>query len=93
MRWLVILLLACVALTVLKLAVIALALALVIVVLWGAFVHPAETLGTLAFFLFARILTTHTAPCLAFLGAIAICLLLRPTPQECHGDEAEDDSI
>jgi hypothetical protein len=92
MRWLLILLVACVALTALKFAVIALALAVVIMVLWGAFAHPAETLGTLAFFLFARILTTHTAPCLAFVAAIAICLLLRPTPQECHRDDAEDDS-
>jgi hypothetical protein len=92
MRWFVILLVACIALTALKFVVIALALALVIVVLWGAFAHPAETLGTLAFFLFARILAMHTAACLAFLGVVAICLLLRPASQECHENETEHDS-
>jgi hypothetical protein len=75
-RWLLIVLIACIALTALKFVVIALALALVIIVLWGAFAHPAETLGTLLFFLFAQAFMAHTAASLAFLGCLGLCLAI-----------------
>jgi ABC-type Na+ efflux pump permease subunit len=72
-----ILLVSCLALMALKFAVIALALALLLTVLWGAFAHPAETFGTLLFFLVARIAMTHGAAALAVAGVLVACFLLR----------------
>jgi lysylphosphatidylglycerol synthetase-like protein (DUF2156 family) len=59
------------------LAVIALALALAIVVLWGAYAHPGELFGTLAFFLVANLLMTHTVACFALIAFIGFLLILR----------------
>jgi hypothetical protein len=76
-RWFGILLVGCLVLMALKFAVIALALALAITVLWGAFAHPAETLGTLIFFLVAQIAMTHAAASLAVVTILGTCFILR----------------
>jgi hypothetical protein len=76
-RWFLVLLVACVAVTALKFAVIALFLALIITVLWGAYAHPGELFGTLAFFLIANLLMNHTVACLTFAGFIGFWLIVR----------------
>lgn len=72
------LLVACLALTVLKFAAFALVIVLIVSVLWGAFAHPAETLGVLIFFVFASAMASHAVACLTFLGLLTVCLALRP---------------
>jgi hypothetical protein len=78
------------AMVALKWAAILMAVVLLIVVLLSAFLHPFETLGTLLFFLFARVLTTHPVPCLAVLCIVSIALLLRSAGQAQA--ETDDDS-
>jgi hypothetical protein len=88
-RWLLIIIVTCLALTALKFAVIALAIALLISVLWGAFAHPAEAFGTLAFFLFANVLVNHTVACLALAGCIGCCFIVRQPRSNARGGESE----
>lgn len=89
MRWLLILLVACVALTALKFAVIALILALIITVLWGAYAHPAELFGTLVFFVMANLLMTHTVACFALVAFLGFWLIVRrPDRAPPEGDPA-----
>jgi len=76
-RWFLILLLACVAVTALKFAVIALVLLLAITLLWGAYAHPGELFGTLAFFVIANLLMTHTVACLTLVGFLGFWLIVR----------------
>jgi hypothetical protein len=92
-KWFVILLVACVTVMALKFAVIALVLALVITVLWGAYAHPGELFGTLAFFLIANLLMTHTAACLTLVGFLGFWLIVRrPDTKEAAQVPAPDDS-
>jgi hypothetical protein len=80
-RWFLILLVACVALTALKFAAVALALVLVITILWGAYAHPGELFGTLAFFLIANLMMTHTVASLTLVGFLSSLLLV------CGGEQ------
>lgn len=89
MRLFVILLVACVAVAALKFAVIALALALMITVLWGAYAHPGELFGTLAFFLAANLLMTHTVACLTLVGVLGSWLILRRPDATQAGEEQQ----
>jgi chromate transport protein ChrA len=75
--------------TALKLAVLALLLALVITILWGAYAHPGELFGTLAFFLAANLLMTHTVACFALIGFIAFWLIVRRPDVPSRSDQAE----
>jgi hypothetical protein len=88
-RWLVLLLLACVALTALKFAAIALVLILIITVLWGAYAHPGELFGTLAFFLVANMLMNHTGACLTLIGFLGVLVIIRSpnAPSERTSDQ------
>jgi hypothetical protein len=87
-RLLVTLLIAGVALSVLQYALAVLMLAFLLLLVWGAIVHPAETVGGLAFFLFATVLVNHT---LATLGAIAFLgfwlIVRRPDAPPSNTDE------
>jgi hypothetical protein len=89
MRLILILLVACIALTALKFAVIALLIVLAVTILWGAFAHPAETLGTFAFFVFASAMANHTVATLAFLGCAGLCLAVTGRP--VSKSDASDD--
>lgn len=89
MRWFLVLLVACVALTALRFAVIALVLILLITVLWGAYAHPGELFGTLAFILIANLLMTHTVACLALIGFLGFWLIVRRpdgAPESCDSE-------
>jgi lysylphosphatidylglycerol synthetase-like protein (DUF2156 family) len=88
-KWFLILLVACVAVTALKFAIIALILALIITLLWGAYAHPGELFGTLAFFLAANLLMTHTVACLTLVGFIGFWLIVRRPDATPTQEQAE----
>lgn len=86
MRLIAILLIVSVAMMALKFAVIIVAIVLAVAVLFGTFTHPAQTLGTLTFFVFADAMATHAVACLSFLGVLALCLAMRPIARPPAGD-------
>jgi hypothetical protein len=67
----------------------ALVLALIISILWGAYAHPGELFGTLAFFLAANLLMTHTVACLTLVGFLGFWLILRRPDATEAGDEQQ----
>ena len=88
MRLILILLVTCVIMAVLKLAIIALLVVLVITILWGAYAHPGELFGTLAFFLIANLLMTHTVACLMLIGFLGFWLIVRRSEAPSNTDES-----
>jgi hypothetical protein len=86
-----ILLVACMAATILKYAIFVLAIALAITVLWGCFTAPLETIGLLVFYAFARALADHTVATLAFLGVAGLCLAITGGTAEKPGSSADQE--
>jgi hypothetical protein len=72
MRWLVIIIVACLLLTVLKAAIAVLLILLGIAVLWGVYFRPAETFGFFALLSFMSILERFPLPVLLLIGLLAV---------------------
>lgn len=85
MRWFLLFIGLCLALTVLRAAIVALLIVLALSLLWGAFFRPAETFGFVALLLFGAVLQTHTIAVLLLIGFLAFVTRFRwekvePTP-------------
>lgn len=88
MRWIVIIILACLAVTVLKAAVTLLLILLGLAVLWGVFFRPAETFGFVALLVFSAVLQTHTVAVLVLIGFLGfIAFMRRPIEPREHTAE------
>jgi hypothetical protein len=83
MRWLLIVVGLCLALTVLRAALAVLLIAWLLLVLWGILFKPAETFGLLALLMFGAVLQTHTVAVLLIVGFLA-CVALVGRPDQPH---------
>lgn len=93
MRWFLIFLGVCFAIAALKYAIIALALVLIISVIWAAITQPAELLGTVALFVAANLLMTHTAACFTLIGFLGFWLIVRrPDPETDRANQDQSPS-
>ncbi|KTE39795.1 MULTISPECIES: hypothetical protein [unclassified Sphingopyxis] len=72
MRLILILLSACVALAVVKAAIVALIILFAIALIWGVCLHPKEVMGFLAFCAALSLLKAHPLPSLLIVGAAII---------------------
>lgn len=91
MRWLVILVGLCIALTVLRAALAVLLIVLVVSILWGAFFRPAETFGSILLVLFSAVLQTHTLAVLILIGVLGFVVVVRRpvAPANAPAERAE----
>jgi hypothetical protein len=77
MRWLVIIIVACLLLTVLKAAIAVLLILLGIAVLWGVYFRPAETVGFFALMCFMSVLERYPLPVLLLIGLLGVLAYLQ----------------
>lgn len=75
MRWLVIILVACLAVTVLRATIVVLLLLLALAVAWGVFFRPAETFGFFGLMAFLGILERYPLPVLLLIGLLSLLAL------------------
>ena len=92
MRWVLLLLGMCVALTVLRAALAVLLIVLALSLLWGLFFRPAHCFGCGALLLFAAVLQTHTLAVLLVIGFLGFIALVR-RPVNWHGCASEQKLI
>lgn len=79
MRWLIFILVACLALAVLKATIIALLIIFGLMILWGVLFRPAETFGFIALMGFMSLLEQRPLPVLLLIGFLGlIALMQRP---------------
>jgi hypothetical protein len=90
MRWLVIIIVACLLLTVLKAAIAVLLILLGIAVLWGVYFRPAETFGFFALMSFMSVLERYPLPVLLLIGLLGVLAFLqRPDGAPASKDSAQ----
>ena len=77
MRWLVFVLVACLALAVLKATIIALLVTFGLMILWGVLFRPAETFGFFALMCFMSILERYPLPVLLLIGLLGVLAYLQ----------------
>src|SRR5689334_20194586 len=72
MRWFVIIIFACLLLTVLKAAIAVLLILLGIAALWGIYFRPAETFSFFALMCFMSVLERYPVPVLLLIGLLGV---------------------
>lgn len=83
MRWFAIIIVACLALTVLRAAIVVLVVAVGLSVLWGVFCRPAETFGLLLLLAFISLLNLYPLAVLSLIGFLGFIALVRgPVSEE-----------
>lgn len=76
------LLIACVALAIIRAAVVVLLLTLIIALVWSLCRHPRAVTGFLTYCAFLTMLSTHPLACLIVIGAAIICAQMPRTVDE-----------
>jgi hypothetical protein len=82
MRWFAIIIVACLALTVLRTAIVVLVAAVGLSVLWGVFFRPAETFGLLLLLAFISLLNLYPLAVLSLIGFLGFIVLMRRPASE-----------
>ena len=80
MRLILILLSACVALAVVKAAIVALLILFLIALVWGACLHPREVMGFLTFCAALSLFNAHPLPMLLIVGSAVIAMQFSKKP-------------
>lgn len=88
MRWFLIFIGVCLALTVLRAALAVLLIVVVLSLFWGALFRPAETFGFILLLLFSAVLQTHTIAVLILIGFLGFIVLLRQPAENQDPDAA-----